>query len=191
MSKRPGMPSFEEMAFVNGSHGLVNTSWGAIKIGIYHKHIQRWLKYFPRERMHFVDGQRLITHPAIETNLVERFLNLNTFINDKHFYINETKKFPCIIRTSGHGPPRCLGKTKGRQHPHVSEDHLNKLRTFFANHNERFFRIISQRFDWWTWKILSPVFIMFWLFFVLFFLYIIYNVYKFIVVQSTEWYGNI
>lgn len=143
------MPSFEEMAFTNYSHSLsVNTSWGAIKIGLYHKHIKRWLKYFPRDQIHFVDGERLITHPASETNLVENFLNLNNFINQQHFRVNATTKFPCIVRFNNTRPPRCLGKTKGRRHPNISEYHLEKLRNFYKSHNEKFFFLINQSFDW-------------------------------------------
>ena len=62
VSKRPELPSFERMAFINDSVGLVDTSWGAIRIGVYAKHLERWLHYFPLEQMHFVSGERLIRY---------------------------------------------------------------------------------------------------------------------------------
>lgn len=54
----------------------VNASWGAIRIGIYHRHIRRWLQHFPLHQIHFVDGERLITNPAAEIYAVERFLTV-------------------------------------------------------------------------------------------------------------------
>ncbi|VDK28519.1 unnamed protein product [Gongylonema pulchrum] len=75
-------PSFEEMVLGNSSTNAigmkdgVNASWGAIRIGIYHKHIRKWLQYFPLHQIHFVDGERLITNPAMEIRAVERFLSI-------------------------------------------------------------------------------------------------------------------
>ena len=77
VSKRPDLPSFERMAFINDSVGLVDTSWGAIRIGVYAKHLERWLHYFPLEQMHFVSGERLIryvTHRAIGWRPARRLL---------------------------------------------------------------------------------------------------------------------
>lgn len=35
------MKKFEELSFVNGSYELVDTSYGAIKIGVYAKYLER------------------------------------------------------------------------------------------------------------------------------------------------------
>jgi len=64
------------MAFLsddgNGSLSTaVDTSWGAVKIGLYARHLDRWLRHYPRDRFHFVSGERLITDPAREMALLQ------------------------------------------------------------------------------------------------------------------------
>lgn len=85
--KRVGlMPSFETMAVGDCANWLrancttktrgVNAGWGAIRIGVYHKHMKRWLEHFPFENIHIVDGEKLITNPAHEISETEKFLGL-------------------------------------------------------------------------------------------------------------------
>jgi len=153
-SKRPGMPSFEHMAFTNSSgspkmghaNAGVNTSWGAIRIGIYHRFVSRWLKFFPLQQIHFVNGERLITDPAEEIAAVEEFIGLRPTVKAEDFVLNTEKGFPCIKRTDG--TTHCLGKTKGRAHPKVSPDAITRLRTFYAPENERFYDLIGRDFGW-------------------------------------------
>ncbi|XP_063229574.1 heparan sulfate glucosamine 3-O-sulfotransferase 3A1 isoform X2 [Bacillus rossius redtenbacheri] len=72
-SKKPGMAHFEQLAFLNGTggSGLVDTSWGPIKIGVYARHLERWLQCFPIRQMLFVSGERLIVDPAAEMARVQ------------------------------------------------------------------------------------------------------------------------
>jgi hypothetical protein len=65
-SKKAGMRRFEDLAFLNGSGGLVDTSWGPVKIGVYARHLERWLRCFPLKQLLFVSGERLIVDPAAE-----------------------------------------------------------------------------------------------------------------------------
>lgn len=60
--------------------------------------------------------------------------------------IDPLKGFPCVLRkdTTMH----CLGKTKGRAHPHVRSEILKKLHDFYAPENEQFFRLVKRRFKW-------------------------------------------
>lgn len=62
LSKKPDIPTFEELAFQNRSQGLVDTSWNAIRIGMYILHLENWLQYFrlPPDPLF----ERLITNPA-------------------------------------------------------------------------------------------------------------------------------
>jgi hypothetical protein len=46
-SKRVGMSSFEQMA-INSTTGEINNHWGAIKLGIYVRHAQRY-QYFAQK----------------------------------------------------------------------------------------------------------------------------------------------
>jgi [heparan sulfate]-glucosamine 3-sulfotransferase 3 len=148
MSKKPGIKSFEQMAFLDNKTGLVDTSWGAIKIGVYAKHLERWLKYFNLEQMHFVNGENLIADPAGEMAKVQDFLGLKRVITDKHFYFNTTKGFPCLMKPEGSGNPHCLGKSKGRTHPRIHPNVVQRLRDFYRPFNAKFFQMIQQDFGW-------------------------------------------
>ncbi|CAG2054497.1 unnamed protein product [Timema podura] len=133
-SKKPGMLRFEELAFLNGTggSGLVDTSWGPVKIGVYARHLERWLHCFPLEQMLFVSGERLIVDPAAEMARVQvwDFLGLKQVITEKHFYFNSTKGFPCLMKSEGRSTPHCLGKTKGRNHPNIDTAAVERLREF-------------------------------------------------------------
>lgn len=60
------MKRFEDLAFVNGSFEVVDTSWGPVKIGVYSKFLEKWLQYFPLSQLLFISGERLIVDPAFE-----------------------------------------------------------------------------------------------------------------------------
>ncbi|XP_071106431.1 heparan sulfate glucosamine 3-O-sulfotransferase 6-like [Haliotis cracherodii] len=147
-SKRPGMKPFEQMALLDNRTGLVNSSWGAVRIGVYPKHLDRWLKHFPLRQFHFVSGERLIVDPAGEMAKVQDFLGLERVITDKHFYLNQTRGFPCLKKPGGSGKPHCLGKTKGRQHPSVDPHVLQRLRDFYKPFNLKFYQMVGQNFRW-------------------------------------------
>ncbi|KFV02767.1 Heparan sulfate glucosamine 3-O-sulfotransferase 3B1, partial [Pterocles gutturalis] len=66
LSKKPDIPTFESLTFKNRTTGLIDTSWSAIQIGIYAKHLENWLLYFPIGQILFVSGERLISDPAGE-----------------------------------------------------------------------------------------------------------------------------
>lgn len=88
---------------------VVDTSWSPLRIGVYAKHLERWLNYFPLSQFLFVSGERLITEPAAEMTRVQDFLGLKRLISDKHFYFNATKGFPCLLKTEDSPAPHCLG----------------------------------------------------------------------------------
>uniref|UniRef100_A0AAF5PJ70 Sulfotransferase domain-containing protein n=1 Tax=Wuchereria bancrofti TaxID=6293 RepID=A0AAF5PJ70_WUCBA len=146
------MPSFEEMVLGNNSSNAtgmksgVNASWGAIRIGIYHRHIRRWLQHFPLHQIHFVDGERLITNPAAEIYAVERFLTVKPVVRQSNFATDPLKGFPCVLRKDD--TLHCLGKTKGRAHPNIRFDVIQKLANFYRPQNEEFFKLINKRFHW-------------------------------------------
>ncbi len=147
-SKRSDVKPFEQMAFLDNTTGLVDTSWGAIRIGVYAKHLERWLKYFPLSKIHFVNGERLISDPAAEMQGVQEFLGLKPVISEKHFYFNTTKGFPCLKKAEGSSNPHCLGKTKGRPHPNIDQKVLQRLRDFFRPFNAKFYQMIGIDMGW-------------------------------------------
>lgn len=148
LSKRPDIPTFESLTFRNRSAGLIDTSWSAIQIGIYAKHLEHWLRHFPRGQMLFVSGERLISDPAGELGRVQDFLGLKRIITDKHFYFNKTKGFPCLKKAEGSSKPHCLGKTKGRTHPDIDPDVVRRLRDFYRPFNRKFYQMTGHDFGW-------------------------------------------
>ncbi|KRZ67118.1 Heparan sulfate glucosamine 3-O-sulfotransferase 3B1 [Trichinella papuae] len=144
-SKRPGLPSFEQMAFLDANRTRVNRSWGAVHTGLYEKHLRHWLKLFPKSQILFICGEQLITNPVNVTANMEQFLNLPKKISDQHFAFGG--KFPCLKKLPL-SEPHCLGKTKGRLHPVVKEKDLQTLRQFYKPYNDVLYKLIGQSFDW-------------------------------------------
>ncbi|XP_070793578.1 heparan sulfate glucosamine 3-O-sulfotransferase 3B1-like [Pituophis catenifer annectens] len=148
LSKKPDIPSFESLTFKNRTTGLIDTSWSAIQIGIYAKHLENWLLYFPLGQILFVSGERLISDPAGELGRVQDFLGLKRIITDKHFYFNKTKGFPCLKKAEGSSKPHCLGKTKGRTHPDIDQKVVQRLREFYRPFNMKFYQMTGHDFGW-------------------------------------------
>ncbi|XP_054247086.1 heparan sulfate glucosamine 3-O-sulfotransferase 6 [Indicator indicator] len=148
LSKNPSIPSFQALAFKNLSTGLIDTSWSAVRIGIYAKHLDNWLQYFPLSKFLFVSGERLVSDPAGEMGRVQDFLGLQRVVTDKHFYFNETKGFPCLKKPEGSSKPRCLGKSKGRPHPKIDLQVVQRLREFYRPFNMKFYQMTGQDFGW-------------------------------------------
>lgn len=148
LSKRPDIPTFESLTFKNRTTGLIDTSWSAIQIGIYAKHLEHWLRHFPLGQMLFVSGERLISDPAGELGRVQDFLGLKRIITDKHFYFNKTKGFPCLKKAEGSSKPHCLGKTKGRTHPEIDREVVQRLREFYRPFNLKFYQMTGHDFGW-------------------------------------------
>lgn len=148
LSKKPDIPTFEGLSFRNRSLGLVDTSWSAIRIGLYVMHLQSWLQYFPLSQLHFVSGERLITDPAGEMGKIQDFLGIQRLITARHFYFNKTKGFPCLKRPEGGTPPRCLGKSKGRTHVQIDPEVIEQLQEFYRPYNVKFYEMVGQDFRW-------------------------------------------
>ncbi|XP_020493205.2 heparan sulfate glucosamine 3-O-sulfotransferase 2 [Labrus bergylta] len=148
LSKTPDLPSFQDLAFRNQSLGIVDTTWNAIRIGLYVLYLENWLRYFPLAQIHFVSGERLITDPAGELARVQDFLGLKRIVTDKHFYFNRTKGFPCLKKPESSGSPRCLGKSKGRTHVQIDRDAIEQLRDFYRPYNDKFYEMVGHDFKW-------------------------------------------
>ena len=147
-SKKPDIPSFESLTFKNMSAGLIDTTWSAVQIGMYAKHLERWLQHFPMEQLLFVSGERLISDPAGEMARVQDFLGLRRVVTEKHFHFNPAKGFPCLKRPEGNSKPHCLGKTKGRTHPNIDPEVVQRLRDFYKPFNNKFYQMTGHDFGW-------------------------------------------
>lgn len=126
-------------------NGALNMRYKAIQRSLYDVHMRNWLRHFPLEQIHIVDGDALIRDPLPELQRVERFLNLPPRIVSSNFYFNQTKGFYCI---RSDGRERCLHESKGRPHPAVNGTILQQLRSYLQEHNRTFFRLVKRTFNW-------------------------------------------
>ena len=142
--------SFEEYITEDHQHQILRKTRPAVTIGIYIEHLKKWLDYFPLEQIHFINGEELVTNPVQEMKSVENFLGLKPFLDEKLFYYNETKGFLCLApATQNKGSHSgCLGESKGRPHPSVSEDVVTLLRDFYRPLNHEFYRTVGRNFGW-------------------------------------------
>uniref|UniRef100_UPI00358EA433 heparan sulfate glucosamine 3-O-sulfotransferase 1-like n=1 Tax=Myxine glutinosa TaxID=7769 RepID=UPI00358EA433 len=133
---------FEEVAI---RESQVNLEYRAVHRSMYDEHLKRWLTFFPRSHLHVVDGERLVHNPPAEVAAAEHFLGLPGHVGPDSFYFNTSRGFFCLRNTTHE---RCLSESKGRPHPPVRWDVLQLLRDFFREHNDRFFQMVGQTFDW-------------------------------------------
>lgn len=144
VEKKKAHESFEELA-INDETGEVRQSYNAIRRSIYHRHMERWLKWFPLESFLIISGENLVKNPLAELRRVEDFLGLQHRLAADNFYWNETRGFFCINKES---KAKCLAKSKGRQHPDIDANVLRKLRQFFRTHNQKFYDLVGHDFGW-------------------------------------------
>uniref|UniRef100_A0AAZ3R0W3 Sulfotransferase n=1 Tax=Oncorhynchus tshawytscha TaxID=74940 RepID=A0AAZ3R0W3_ONCTS len=83
---------------------------------------------------------------------VQDFLGLRRVVGHKHFHFNPAKGFPCLKRPEGNSKPHCLGKTKGRIHPNIDPEVVQKLRDFYQPFNRRFYQMTGHDFGWGSWS---------------------------------------
>lgn len=125
--------------------GELNSNYKPLNRSLYHVHLERWLAVFPVHSIHLVDGDALIQDPLAEVKKVENFLQLEPQINASNFYFNATRGFYCL---RARGRDRCLHGSKGRKHPPVAPEILQKLYEYFREPNRMFFDLVGRTFDW-------------------------------------------
>ena len=147
------MKPFEEYGpAADSQHSVVKTYSEIVNTGVYTSHLKNWMKYFPLEQIHFVSGELLFKDPVQEMKKVQKFLALKPFIDEKLFYFNKTKGFPCLAPASDNNGEtslsRCLSDTTGRPHPAVNKDVVTMLRDYYRPFNEEFYSIARRNFAW-------------------------------------------
>lgn len=144
-------PMLEELVF--NKDGSIDITYPPLQRSIYHHHITRWFKYFPKEQIHIVHGEAFIKEPWTELRKVEQFLDVPHVITEDNFFFNQTKGFYCgkEMRTTGVWEcvkRKCLSKSKGRPKPPLAEGTLDKLYRFFAEHNKIFYALVGHDYGW-------------------------------------------
>lgn len=136
---------FEELV-LNPKTGNIDMNFKPVQRSYYDVYMKNWLKYFPLNQIHIVDGDQLIADPYPEVYKVESFLGLRHAIPQSDFVYNATKGFYCIKTDTAY--QKCLSGSKGRSHPHIQKEVIEKLKNVFWKHNENFFELVNQRFFW-------------------------------------------
>ena len=103
-------------------------------------------KYFKREQIHVVDGDALIENPLRELRKITNYLGLKRALNETNVYFDKKKGFYCRRMARGRGA--CLGANKGRTHPKVDKDVLQKWKDYFRPFNQEFYEAVGQNFNW-------------------------------------------
>jgi len=145
VNKQEKRPSFEEAVLQRD--GSVNTDYTPVQVSNYVKHLANWLKYFPLNQILVLDGDNFVSSPYEELQKVETFLQIKPFYRRSQFVYNEIKGFYCW-KTNNRQEPKCLGDKKGRTHPSVSENVIQKLKQYYEPSNEQFYKLAQQKFNW-------------------------------------------
>ncbi len=143
LEKNKHHDSFESL--VLDDDGNVRRSYNAVRRSIYHKHMENWLRWFPLEQIHVVNGENFVKQPWEELGKVQTFLDLEHKLNKNMFYFNETRGFYCIQTDK---IEKCLARSKGRTHPNIDPIVVRKLRGFFRPHNQIFYDQIGRDLGW-------------------------------------------
>ena len=139
---------FEDLVFLE--NGEVNTAYTPISVSVYEVFFANWLQHFTLDQLHVVDGDELIKSPATALQKIEHYLQLPPYFTSDRFYFNESKGFYCWKKEDRKGieVPYCLGEGKGREHLILSPSDLEKLKKFYAPHNQKFYELTGQNFGW-------------------------------------------
>ncbi|XP_006812230.1 heparan sulfate glucosamine 3-O-sulfotransferase 1-like [Saccoglossus kowalevskii] len=134
--------TFESSVIRNGYLDQLNEF---VDMGIYLKHLLRWLDHIPMNRLHVVDGGILAEDPALELRKIETFLGVPHFFRREHFYRNESRGLQCMSFPS---TQHCLPLNKGRVHPDVALDVFKQLCDFYRPYNLALENLFRQKFTW-------------------------------------------
>ena len=129
-------------------NGTIVSTVDEINVSMYDVHYHRWLKWFDKKQILVLNGDELITNPVPILNKVESFLNVSHYFENRMFTINKEKGFYCWKRNATKEELQCLGKSKGRPHPTVSNSTLNKLKEFLQPHAQKFCHLADVKFNW-------------------------------------------
>ncbi|CAH1792151.1 unnamed protein product [Owenia fusiformis] len=140
--------TFEEEIFTSNGEVHADISHKYVHRSIYVIHLAKWLMLFPRRNIHLVDAESFTQTPWIELEKIERFLQIDHFFSEDRFPPNPDKpNFRCFI-DNFESEAHCMGYQKGRSHPNITEESIQKLRKYFKPYNEQFFTLAGQRFSW-------------------------------------------
>ncbi len=116
----------EEIKFLekNSFREAIDRKRSYVTKGIYENQIQNWLKIFPNKQIHMISTEEMEKKPIETLQKVFKFLDI------PDYRITNPQK------------------QKSADYKKMDFKTRQKLLEFYRPHNERFFDIIKQRFDW-------------------------------------------
>ena len=128
-------------------NGTIRLQAAGIVVGFYYTHIQKWFEFYPRDRIHFVDGVRLKKEPWVELQAIEEFMGVPVTTRASDFICDEKKGFYC------HRKRGCLNKMKGLKHTNVSDSDLFHLNQMYRASCVKLFTVLDLKMSWACWKL--------------------------------------
>ncbi|XP_072170538.1 heparan sulfate glucosamine 3-O-sulfotransferase 1-like [Diadema setosum] len=140
--------TFERTVFNPDTHQLESEKT-IIRLGKYIETIRSVLNQciYQRKQFHFIDGNSFAEDPFPIMRDIERFLDLPSFYRRSHFIQEAELGFFCANVTE-RPDFRCMHPGKGRPHPNISEDALNKLYDFYRPYNHALAEEMGLHFPW-------------------------------------------
>ena len=112
----------------------------------YPAQLEMLTQVFPREQVHVIDGEKMVTDPLPEIKKIEQFLEISSFFSEEHFYFPEGSKFPCF-RPSRESKPKCMEGDKGRSHPDLLPETYEHLKAYFTPKMDTFFDMTGIKYE--------------------------------------------
>ena len=136
-----------EKTVVNPINNSIDENLNLFIIGKYIQGIKAALKVYHREQFLFVDGDAFAQDPLPSLLEIESFLGLPKFYKRSHFKLNKERGFFCA-----YVPERpdfeCMIPSKGRPHPLIDEDLVQKLYDMYRPYNKALAEEFGLSFPW-------------------------------------------
>lgn len=115
--------------------------------GYYSQHLSRWLEHYPSNQIIIIDGQWFRLNPASVMNRLQLILRVEQPLDyNKLLVYDNNKGFFCHKSSDGNNQTKtnCLGKSKGRKYPAMSQKARLFLNRQYYAYNRQLARILSE-----------------------------------------------
>ena len=140
--------TFEDLV-TNKKTGEINNDYEPVKVGDYHRYLERWFRFFPKKQFLILDGESFLKNPVPTLKEMESFLSLPAYFTSKLFIFNKDRGYYCLAKPPKKGG-KCMPLDKGRKqtYPTVKKEVLTRLAYYYRLHNEKLFQLIGKTFSW-------------------------------------------
>ena len=134
---------------LNKNKETVNKKAFFVRQSIYDEPMLKWLEYFNLSQFLIIENEEFKQDPVTVLQKVEKFLGLKNYIKPDMFVFNHDKGFYCIQSNRTDTGNACYYSNRGNKTNFpIPKSIESKLKKFFKEKNERFFRIIGKSYNW-------------------------------------------